>query len=85
MSHQIRDEVMNTFPRKLTTLGTELWHIVIIPIFFLVFAALYRPVGLDALLGMDRGFLQCDHTFGNNTRMPGYHPLHTLLPAKCPL
>lgn len=55
MSHQIRDEVMNTFPRKLTTLGTELWHIVIIPIFFLVFAALYRPVGLDALLGMDRG------------------------------
>lgn len=46
---------MSTFPKIFRSLGTQLWYVVIIAAYFIVFAALYHPLGMDEMLDMGRG------------------------------
>jgi hypothetical protein len=47
---------MEQVPKLFRRYGTQLWHIVILPVFFLVFSAIYRPEGLVAFLDMGGRF-----------------------------
>lgn len=45
---------MNSFPSIFRHFSTQVWHVLIIPVFFLLFAVLYRPMGMNNILDMGR-------------------------------